>query len=47
MVGGTNAETLVLGSTRRQAVQVMWKKSVNSNPWPLHQLLAPGLEFVS
>jgi hypothetical protein len=48
-VGGAIPGLIVLGSMRRQAEQAMESKPVsNIPPWPLHQLLLPGLlEFQS
>ena len=49
LVGGTIPGLVVLGSIREQAEQASEDKPVrNIRPWPLHQLLLPGLlEFQS
>ena len=49
LVGGTISGLGVLGSIRKQAEQDRGNKPVNNiPPWPLHQLLLPGLlEFQS
>jgi hypothetical protein len=49
LVGGTISGLVVLGSIRKQAEQARRSKPVsNIPPWPLHQLLLPGLlEFQS
>ena len=48
-VGGAIPGLVVLGSVREQAEQARGSKPVrNIPPWPLHQLLLPGLlEFQS
>jgi hypothetical protein len=48
-MGGTISGLVVLGSVRKQAEQARGSKPVsNILPWPLHQLLLPGLlEFQS
>jgi hypothetical protein len=44
LVGGTIPGLVVLGSIREQAEQARGSKPVkNISPWPLHQLLYPGL----
>jgi hypothetical protein len=44
LVGGTISGLVVLGSIREQAEQARGSKPVsNIPPWPLHQLLLPGL----
>jgi hypothetical protein len=41
-VDGAISGLVVLGSTRKQAEEVMGSKPVSSTPpWPLHQLLPP------
>jgi hypothetical protein len=49
LVGDTIPGLVVLGSIRKQAEQARGGKAVkNIPPWPLHQLLLPGLlEFQS
>jgi hypothetical protein len=49
LVGGAIPGLVVLGSIREQAEQARGSKPVrNILPWPLHQLLLPGmLEFQS
>jgi hypothetical protein len=43
-VGGAIPGLLVLGSIREEAEQARGSKPVNNiPPWPLHQLLLPGL----
>ena len=43
-VGGTISWLVVLGSIKEQAEQAKGSKPVtNISPWPLHQLLLPGL----
>jgi hypothetical protein len=48
-VGGAISGLVVLGSIRKQAEQARGSKLArNISPWPLHQLLLPGLcEFQS
>jgi len=44
LVGGTISGLVVLGSIRQQAEQARRSKpEKNIPPWPLHQLLLPGL----
>jgi hypothetical protein len=49
LVGGTISGLVVLSSIRKHAEQASGNKPVkNIPPWPLHQLLLPGLlEFQS
>jgi hypothetical protein len=49
LVGGTIPGLVVLGSIREQAEQARGSEPVKTiPPWPLHQLLLPGLlEFQS